>query len=136
MTNTEGGRVFLIAQPTVKRDGSYPNLEPLADHGELTTVIEAASKTSRRPDEALHIIARKLVDFNHEEDSIAWAGGGTLPALMIGSVLACKGVPWFWWLRWDRKWDEETGALLDEGHYVKVKIDLEPIYKMYWEEDE
>lgn len=128
MTDKFVGRVFLIAQPTVKRDGAFPDLSPLAEHGDIVTVVEATSRATWAPEDTLDMIVKKMLSFDHEIDMVAWAGGDTLTAVMMGNVMAMLGVPYFYWLRYDRKRDRETGERLNEGYYTPIKINIDPAY--------
>lgn len=118
-------RVFLIAQPTVRReDGSTPKLEPLARYGEVVVLIPAGDRPAFQPFRTLELLRRKLADFNTETDYIAWAGGDTLGAVLAGTVLADLGMSNFRWLRYDRAKDA-SGRRVDEGaQYLPVEIDL------------
>lgn len=116
-------RVFLIAQPTVTREGKMPNLEPLAEHGEVCTVLQAGDSPWAEPSRCMKIISARLLNFNAEEDSIAWAGGDTLAAVMVGAVLERYGHERVRWLRYERSQDPKTGRWVHEGaKYVPTVI--------------
>ncbi len=119
---TPVGRVYLIAQPSVKRNGSMPDLSPLAAHGDLTVLVEAGVYPSYNPDRAINLILTRMDDFDYNYDMVAWAGGDTLSAIMAGIALAELNVPWFWFLRYSRHRDKATGQRLNEGSYQKVKV--------------
>ncbi len=116
------GRVYLIAQPSVKRNGKTPDLSPLAEHGDVVVLIEAGVYPSHNPDRAFNLISTRMNNFDYTRDMIAWAGGDTLSSIMTGIALADLDVPWFWFLRYERKRDKDTGQRMSEGYYKPVKI--------------
>jgi hypothetical protein len=116
------GKVYLIAQPSVKRNGQSPDLTPLGEHGEITVLIEAGIYPSHNADRATNLINTRLSNFDYNYDMIAWAGGDTIAAIIVGIALADLQIPWFWYLRYERKRCKETGKRLDKGYYKKVKI--------------
>lgn len=116
--------VYLIAQPTVKKDGKLPNLEPLEYHGKVRIILPGTSKPSRTPATTLTELEDALEHFDPARDFIAWAGGDTLAALMVGVVLERMEIMTFNWLRYDRM-RLASGAWTDEGaHYRPVLITL------------
>lgn len=117
-------RVFLIAQPTIAKNGSLPDLTPLADYGDVTVVVEAGEYPSFRPSESWRRVVSRLQDYDAENDFLAWAGGDTLSAVMIGAALAAQGHRSFRWLRFER------GRLANgerdnmRGKYTPVEVQL------------
>ena len=114
-------RVFLIAQPTIAKNGHLPDLTPLADYGEVTLVVEVGE----RPD--------RLKDFDAETDYLVWAGGDTLSAVMAGAILTQLGHRFFRWLRFERgrrKGVAEAGGQArverddNRGWYTPVEVML------------
>lgn len=119
-------RVFLIAQPTVKRNGELPDLTPLHEHGDIIILIETGVYPSNNPTAALDLIEKRLESFDYEKDSIAWAGGDTLSAVLTGVILWSMEIPYFHYLRFDRDRDDE-GNRLFTGHYTKIRVDLDEV---------
>lgn len=128
--------VYLIAQPTVKRNGSMPKLEPLAEHGDVKVVIPAGEYPTFHPQRALDLVMDKLDDFDYTKDYIAWAGGDTLSAILVGAALAEKDdctdeeepvpIPYFMYLRYERGRDQQGNRTDVGAKYVPVKIPLFP----------
>lgn len=118
-------RVFLIAQPTVTREGKMPNLEPLAEHGEIRTLLQAGLDNPwSEPARCMKIINARLLDFNPEEDSIAWAGGDSLALLMVGAVLERYGYNKVRWLRYERTPMPGGGWSHEGAKYIPTVIPL------------
>ncbi len=116
--------VFLIAQPTIARSGSLPNLEPLGEHGNVKVLVPAGDRPTFQPTRTLEQIANRLKDFNPEEDFLVWAGGDTLAAVLTGVVLSDMGVERMRWLRYERGRNSD-GTRTDAGaKYVPVEVDL------------
>lgn len=116
--------VYLIAQPSVSKNRSFPDLSPLAEFGEIKIIIEAGEYPASSPDKALADISQRLANFDAEEDYIAWAGGDTLAALLTGSVLYSMGHRRIRWMRFDRK--RLPGGIPDSenGYYSPVTVDM------------
>jgi hypothetical protein len=95
-------KVYLIAQPTVDRNGRTPKLDKLDEYGEVVTVIRSGDTPSQRPDKCLQIVIDRLEAFDPEVDYLVWAGGDSLAALMAGIVLERRGVQRVRWLKYDR----------------------------------
>jgi hypothetical protein len=114
--------VFLIAQPTVPKDGKMPNLEPLAEFGDVKVLVEAGDYPSFRPDLALEKISERLANFDAENDYLAWAGGDTLAALITGMVLAERGHRYVRWLRFERARTEGGGRDNNNGKYTPIDV--------------
>lgn len=120
-------KVYLIAQPTVTRAGKLPNLEPLAEHGEVHTVVQAGENPTDYPERNMRMIAERLKRFDANADFVVWAGGDTLAALMVGAVLERQGVARFRWLRYERRVDPVTGNRTDDGAvYIPHIINIYP----------
>jgi hypothetical protein len=126
------GKVFLIAQPTVAKDGSMPKLEALQEHGDVHVLVSAGDSPSFRPNKTLDDILRQLAQlYKPDEDFIVWAGGDTLAAVLVGVALERQGHNEMTWLRYDRPYDPVQRKRVDEGaRYVPIKI------KLYDEETE
>lgn len=120
----ERGRVFLIAQPTIAKNGRLPDLTPLADYGDVTVLVEGGEYPSFRPGETWQRVAARLQDFDAEADYLAWAGGDTLAAVMAGAALVALGHRTFRWLRFDRAHTRDGGRDNNSGAYVPVEIQL------------
>jgi hypothetical protein len=114
--------VFLIAQPSVARDGKMPNLEPLAEYGDVKVLVEAGDYPSFRPDTALAKITERLSDFDAEHDYLAWAGGDTLAAVITGMVLSTMGHKYVRWLRFERGRTEDGKRDGNNGKYTPIDV--------------
>ncbi|HEV8176933.1 MAG TPA: hypothetical protein VGP44_04525 [Gemmatimonadales bacterium] len=127
-TRTTKGTVWLIAQPSVKRDGTLPDLTPLRDHGEIRTIVAAGEYPAFNPERCLRIVASRLTDFDPQTDFLAWAGGDTLSAFITGIVLgqlSARGVKSVRWLRHERPRDPVTRRRGDEGaYYIPVLVPI------------
>jgi hypothetical protein len=124
-SNAAGKRptVFLIAQPTVSKNGRLPDLTPLAHYGDVRTIIEGGDYPSFRPDRAVAKIADRLQTFDPDNDFLAWAGGDTLAAVLVGAAIAKNGITTFQWLRFERARDRETGERDNfRGEYTPVRV--------------
>lgn len=121
--------VYLIAEPSVKRDATRPDLSPLAKFGELKVCLPSGHYPVLHPKKTLDILFAKLDAFRPESDYLAWAGGDTLAALLTGVVLAEFGVTRIKWLRYQRGWKDGKRIGTDEGSYRSVMVDIiEPKY--------
>lgn len=120
------GTVYLIAQPTVARNGSTPDLRPLAEHGEIRVLIAAGEYPTFHPERCRRLIEDRLKHFNPETDFLAWAGGDTLAAVMAGMVLADMADendwPTFRWLRYERGKDAEGRRTEVGAHYAPIEV--------------
>lgn len=117
--------VYLIAEPTVKRDATRPDLSSLAHYGEVQVCLPSGMYPSVTPDKAFDLLHHRLTAFNPTTDYLAWAGGDTLAAVMTGVVLADLGLDHVRWLRWQRGWTvdgKRCGS--DQGSYRLVEVDL------------
>lgn len=141
MTATSEPRptVYLIAQPTVSRRKAPPDLKPLYDHGEVQVVLPLSDSPTFNPVKCYEIMEDRLAHFDPERDFIAWAGGDTLSAIMVGMMLINRDEPiWkFNWLRYER-FRQPDGRRTDEGaKYIPVVIDLrDPQYDLLEETDD
>ena len=117
------GRVFLIAQPSVARNGHLPDLSPLSEYGEVITVMDGEN-ASFRPGDAFTKALGRLADFDAEADYLVWAGGDTLSAVMAGSVLTQLGHRRFRWLRFERGHRRNGVRDNEHGHYSVVEVTL------------
>ncbi len=116
--------VYLIAQPTVKRDGKLPNLEPLAVWGRVQVLLPAGDSPTFTPIRTYDRMEDRLQDYDPEKDFLVWAGGDTLAAVFLGGLLADMGIDKFTWLRYERP-KLPDGSRTDVGaKYVPVTIDL------------
>lgn len=121
----QNNRVFLIAQPSIPKNGRFPDLAPLAEYGDIKVVIEIGDYPAFKPGEAWQRVARRLQDFDAERDYLAWAGGDTLSALMAGAALTQMGHRRFRWLRFERGVNKETGERdPSTGKYTPVDVQL------------
>jgi hypothetical protein len=119
--------VYLIAQPSLDREGRAPDLSSLRAHGELRVVVRSGEYPSSNPQRAMRLVRERMADFNPSTDFVVWAGGDTLAALLVGVVLAEKGCYDVMWLRYDRPRDPNnshrrthTGA-----RYVPLVVPLQ-----------
>ena|SRR5690242_10862319 len=123
--NKNHSRVFLIAQPTIPKNGQLPDLTPLADFGDIKVVIEAGDYPSFKPGEAWKRVNDRLRDFDAEQDYLVWAGGDTLSSVMAGAALTQMGHRRFRWLRFERGVVKSTGERDNlRGKYSVVEISL------------
>lgn len=118
--------VYLIAQPTVSGTGDFPKLKPLAEYGNIRVIVEAGDYPAFTPGKIFEKVKDRLKDFDAENDYIAFAGGDTLAALMVGSALAQFGHHSFRWLRFERGRDPKNPSRrTDEGGtYTPVDVML------------
>jgi hypothetical protein len=116
--------VYLIAQPTVKRDGELPVLTPLGQHGTVKTLINTGEYPSLHPERCLKLIEQRLANFNPAEDYIAWAGGDTLAAVLLGVVLAKMGIQNVRWLKYQRGWGSDGERDDTKSYYRLVEAPL------------
>ena len=124
-------RVYLICQPTLDRhtgDAAADKTQLLARWGEVVVLAYPGEYTgARRPDYLLDKITARLKDFDPEQDFVAWAGGDSLSALLVGVVLADAGFDRFRWLRYERPRDPVRNVRTEENaQYVPVTIPLYP----------
>lgn len=121
-------RVFLICQPSIRKDGSMPDLKPLAEHGEVILLVHAGDRPTFSPSETKVLQSRiieKLRDFDPNQDFLVWAGGDTLCAVMTGVALERLEFNRVRWLRYDRGRDPATGRRTDaNARYVPVEYPL------------
>lgn len=116
-------KVFLIAQPTVPKSGRLPDISPLAEHGDITVLIEAGDYPTFHPEECWKKIKSRLEKFNPDIDYLAWAGGDTLSAVMVGAVLVQMGHYSVQWLRFDRGYTpDKTDRVRTTGNYVPMMV--------------
>lgn len=116
--------VYLIAQPTVKRDGSTPDLTPLAEFGEVKVLINSGEYPALHPERCLSLIEKRLETFDEEVDYLAWAGGDTLAAVLVGVVLERMEMTSIKWLKFQRGWDGNGNRDLDKSYYREVVVPL------------
>jgi len=118
-------KVFLIAQPSVSREGHFPRLEGLAEFGEVHTLLPDGNQPSFRPGKTMDALVKQLTELYSAGDYLVWAGGDTLAAFMAGVVMERLGVDEITWLRYDRPYDEELRRRTEKGaRYVPVKVTL------------
>jgi len=129
-TNHEGTpmprppKVYLIMQPTVKKNGALPDLTPLGAHGDVTVLVLSGEFPTFDALQCLRNLFTRLEDFDPTIDSLAWAGGDTLAAVLVGVVLAEQGHEWFTWLRYERGRDGD-GRRTDVGAtYTPYRVPL------------
>lgn len=125
------GRVFLIMQPSVKRDGSAPDLTPLKEHGEVTVLVHAGESPRFHPAQCRDKLIERLKTFDPDKDMLAWAGGDTLAAVLVGAILADQlweeEAPEITWLRYERAWDGDRRRQDAVGaRYVPIRVPLLP----------
>lgn len=116
--------VYLIAEPSVKRDASRPDLSPLAEFGELKVCLPSGHYPVLHPKKTLDILFSRLDAFRPDVDYIAWAGGDTLAALLTGVVLAEFGIARINWLRYQRGWKDGKRVESGEGSYRSVVVEI------------
>jgi hypothetical protein len=119
-------KVFLIAQPSVTKEGGFPKLDGLGEFGEVHVLVVQGDSPSFKPEKTLSDILRQLGElYNPAEDFVAWAGGDTLAAVLTGVALERQGHNEMTWLRYDRPYDQAARKRTDVGaKYVPVKITL------------
>lgn len=120
--------VYLIAQPTVKRNPApgqraTQNIEPLYRHGDVVVLVAAGEYPTFNPERCLSLMEHRMADFDPERDFFAWAGGDTLSAVLVGNLLAQRGVKEIRWLRYERGRDGKTRTDHD-AYYLPVTIPL------------
>lgn len=126
------GRVFLIAQPSVTRDGRVPDISDLYRFGEVRVLLDAREYDNVGNSNAGHALQRlitRLQDYDPERDYIVWAGGDTTAALMVGAALFQIGVDAVQWLRFERPRDAGTGRRYGDKQYIPYLVPLagEPV---------
>lgn len=119
------GTVYLIAQPTIARNGELPDLTPLAKHGAVKVLVQAGEAPGNNPQMVLDLIEKRLADFDPATDFIAWAGGDTLAAVLTGVILERMELADIPWLRFDRDIDPDTHRRLKRGSYTPIRIALD-----------
>lgn len=139
--------VYLIMQPTVKRNGELPNLETLKEYGPVQVLVLAGEYPTKDPQRCLDLIRHRLRNFKAETDYLVWVGGDTLAAVLTGVVLADMSYAQehdiavfdeITWLRYHRPRDPE-GNRTDKGaRYFPVKAPMwaSDQFSDEWEEDE
>ncbi len=118
------GRVFIIAQPTISRNGHFPDVATLAEHGEVITIVESGIHPFEKPSKAIDALFHRLEDFDRLIDKVVWVGGDTLAAIIAGAVLSELNIPWFWYLKYERYRSKEDGHRLNTGYYRPKKIQI------------
>lgn len=121
------GTVYLIAQPTISRDGHQPDITPLREHGEIRVLIQAGEYPTFHPQVCLDKIEWRLRRFNSATDFLAWAGGDTLAAVLTGVVIARMGMPSIRWLRYERGRDAKGRPQSEGGRYSIISAPLIPL---------
>lgn len=126
-TPAPGKRVFLICEPSVKksktRGGTLPNMMPLFAHGNVIVLLNSQDpRPISDPEGALTLIQDRLKDFNPAEDSLAWAGGDTVAAMLVGVALERRGIEQITWLRYDRAVRADGGRTDEGARYTPVPI--------------
>lgn len=116
--------VYLIAQPTVKRDGAVPDTTPLGGFGDVKVLINSGEYPALHPERCLTLIEKRLETFNEAEDYLAWAGGDTLAAVLVGVVLERMKVNAVKWLKFQRGWDGDGNRDPEKSYYREVIVPL------------
>lgn len=111
---------FILAQPTMDRNGATPDLRPLAAFGQVVALVTPHESPVFRPLRTVAAIKRRLAAFDPERDYLVSAGGGMVAALLVGYVLRELGVTRINWLSYLRHRD--TG---EAPSYRPVWMDLE-----------
>lgn len=115
-------RVYVLAEPSHRRDGEPFDLRPLATHGDLFFVCRSGHRPTSRPDTAYAHIFSKLSEFDSTQgDSLAWVGGDMLAVLLAGVALRELGYVGVPWLRWQRS-KHADGTMSAIGEYVRLWI--------------
>lgn len=116
-------KVYLIARPTVRHNGALPDLRPLKAYGTLV-VLNRPDEDPRRDFKAVvKLMWERLEGYKPTEDYIAWAGGNTICAVIMGYLLAEMEAEHFLWLRWDRDKSPE-GKWLETRSYRAFGCDM------------
>jgi hypothetical protein len=116
--------VYLIAQPTVKRDGGLPDLTPLSEYGEVKVLINSGEYPALHPERCLDLISTRLEKFDQERDFICWAGGDTLAAVFAGIVLERMQMTRVRWLKFQRGWGDDGDRDPNKSYYREVSVPL------------
>lgn len=117
--------VYVISTPTATRRGEVPDLSGLEQYGDVRFIFPRGVLPFHDPDEKLAFISDQLTDFDPTSDYLAWAGGDTLSAVMVGVVLSELEISAFNWLRFERKRDPEGWLIDGSGIYRSYRIPLE-----------
>jgi hypothetical protein len=123
-TTTPDATVYLICQPSVRGDGSLPDLSGLSEYGRVKVLLQGGEMPHRNPKRTMELLSERLQNYKPHRDFLVWAGGDTLSAVMIGYLLYENGWDRIQWLRFEKKREQGTGRRLDVGHYVRREIDL------------
>jgi hypothetical protein len=110
--------VYLVAQPSIARDGSVPDTSGLAKFGTVRVIFPSGDRPSRRPTKGLEHAQYVLREFDAVRDCIAYAGGDAYGLLLVGIVLERKLCPSVTLLRFDKP--RHAAA----GHYVAATLDF------------
>lgn len=116
--------VYLIAQPTVKRDGAVPDTSALGEFGEVKVLINSGEYPALHPERCLTLIEKRLETFDEAEDMIVWAGGDTLAAVLVGVVLERMQINAVRWLKFQRGWDGDGNRDPEKSYYREVIVPL------------
>lgn len=116
--------VYLIAQPTVKKNGELPNLRPLAEWGDVRVLVPSGDSPTFNPIRVYDKMEDRLEHYRPGTDYLVWAGGDTLAAVFLGFLMADRGVTKFTWLRYERA-KLPDGTRTDVGaKYMPIEVDL------------
>lgn len=121
--------VYLIAQPTVRRQGGAPDLTPLAKFGEVRVLVLSGEYPTYNASQVLEKMDKRLDSFDPHQDFLVWAGGDTLAAFMVGALLANRfaedrTITHFTWLRFERDRRADGSRDNERGEYVPIRVPL------------
>lgn len=120
-------RVFLIAQPSVSREGRVPDISDLYRFGEVRVLLDARefdNVGTSNSERALEKLLARLDDYRPDDDYIVWVGGDTAIALMVGAALYQLGVNSVRWLRYERPRGPD-GRRYGDKQYVDYLLPLD-----------
>lgn len=95
-------KVFVISQPSLRKDGWLPNISGLSKYGEIELLLQPGEDPEQNPRLCLLRLTERLTTFNPDQDYLVWIGGDTLGAVLVGVALADLGFDHVRWLRWQR----------------------------------
>lgn len=116
--------VYLIAQPTVKRDGKLPDTSPLSEYGEVKVLINSGEYPALHPERCRDLIEQRLAHFDQDRDFIAWAGGDTLAAVFAGVILERMGLHRVRWLKHQHGWGSDGERDPNKSYYREVNVPI------------
>lgn len=104
--------------PGVERDYSS-----CRGYGEMRTILKHEDIPSLKPQQCIEKLQRDLEDAR-DGDYFLLAGGDPITPLLAGMVLQSMCLRKIFWLRWDRRTNNQGERLKREGYYVPVELEL------------